>query len=316
MAVVTRVQIDVTKLLGPYSTGAALFGTEPIFGWGPGTSLASTLEFTQTFDEDRRIAQRITTTTSAGRIALQVHLSRDATSGTSGFVVCRIVDEVLLGAQQEGATFPAHDTRGNQQYGFVPYDIGGNQVGFPISLLPVGSGVGDVGLFNFEFEVEGHLIQNKPYWFVLSTTSGGKAYVAYEQTVGNVSDYALKRDPTLGWISIAGTTFRDQLVGRFRLQRNLSSAGATGYGENVSLGLTAWDPVTGRAFPFTSTIGNAQKVATVDIPTAIVARKDSRGHINIGIVCSAGAETPGSPVTVPPGFSRFDYSMKLDFKSG
>ncbi len=315
LAVVTRVRIDVTKLLGPYSTGPALNNYEPVFGWGSGTALGSSLSFVQTFDEDRRLAQRFLPQTSAGRVAIQVNLSRDATSDTTGLVVGRLVEEVLLGAQQEGATYPAHDTKNNHQYSFLPYDIGGNQVGFPIVQLPVGSTPGGTGLFNFEFELEGHILPSKAYWFVLSTTSGGKAYAAYETPLSNVNDYALKRDPLLGWISIAGTTFRDRLAGRFRLQRSLSSAGATGYGENLTLGLTAWDPATGRAYPFISTAGNSQKVAIVDIPTAIVARKDSRGHISISIVCSAGAETPGG-VTVPPRFSRFDYSMKIDFKSG
>jgi hypothetical protein len=305
----------VTKLLGKYATGRLINSAdEPNFGWGTGTVLGTSAS-TLLFNEDRRVAQRFTTTTSAGRIVLNVDLSRDASSTTDGYVVCRIVDEVLLGAQQEGATFPAHDTKSNQQYNFLNYDIGGNQVGFSISQLPVGSAGGTnqtVACF-FEFEVEGHLVPNKPYWFVLSTTSGGVAYVDYNTAVSNQSNYALTRDPTLGWVGI-GTLFRDQLAGRFRLQRNLSSAGANGYGENLSLGLTAWDPLTGRAFPFTSTAGNTQKVATADIPTAIVARKDSRGHISVAIPCSAGAES--SAPTIPIGFSRFDYSMKIDFKSG
>ncbi len=309
----------MTKLLGKQSTGPVPGGVEPVFGWGTGTALGSTFSTTTDFTEENRVAQRYLSGSSAGRTAFQVWLSRDTASSTDGFVICKIVLGIGLGLNQEIGQFPVHDTKSNFQYGFLNYDVGGNQIGFPISLLPTGSagGTGQTVLCNFEFEIEGNFAPLTPVWFVLSATSGGKCHVACDTNIfSDKSNYAMRRDSILGWVAIpgGGTLYRQQLVGRVRLQRGLSSAGEAFSGENLGSGLTAWDPLTGKAYPFTSTAGNSQKVATVDFPTAIIARKDSHGHIAVGIVCSAGAED--TSLLTPPGFSRFDYSMGVDFSSG
>jgi len=287
-------------------------------------------------------AQRFMTTISAGRLlfelpmripagsavpvgsTLDISLYNDSNSGPTGvslsgsFLPEQIIQWIsssIFSRPQPGKSDPS---------------ITGGFIHFPMSNVlqtgtdAVGGGTGNFHWFEFPQQPGKLFVPNTNYWFVMKTTSAAiNVYVGVEDASQNTTQYTYDINGNqsssttdfgdlFGYFTNNGTVFnfKNGQTSRFQVfgEKALSTTITTpAQGQSAQFYMT--EPVTGLLFPAVSLMGQDHIASEIAFKTALVARRNSQGFIDVAIPLSAGGFVSANG----DGLVRLDYTCTFDF---
>ncbi len=187
-----------------------------------------------------------------------------------------------------------------------------------------------------EFENQNLFIPGQVYWLVMKTISAnGNLYIQTKDNAVNTNGYSLPMSQSntgaagsgaANWASLATGNHTAQLVAypqkalsSITVTAKTNSVGTGGQGYGTPVNLIIYEPVSGKGYAARSVHTYEQTLSVIDFPTATIARRNSRGDVDVAFPASVGDQLPGyrSPGVGAPGgqnIARWDYTVDVQYE--
>ncbi len=203
------------------------------------------------------------------------------------------------------------------------------------------------GHFFIEIKPPTPLLPNTPYWLVLRTTSSGHSlFVQFQNDSANnhpIFWASVSKDGGSTWskgITAGGDAdntnpANSTLTMTGWIQLSLTSSGEITNANGNGGGLTVWDPYTGKAqtaqdYNYNNRrslaasdmtgLANGQIGSIIDFPTAIIARKNAVGQVDVTLTASAGGTSGmtkiGKNNPAAGAYGRWNYNCTIQYVEG
>jgi len=353
---IKRVTVTSTRILDRLYSGAANTGgiapsavaVGGIGGWDNTNTFISQIasgheeSIDPTVATKAYIAQRLiipATATSAGRILLEfgarVPAGQSFTAST--MLRCSLYTETVnyQGITPENliAFVPAlfnaaiRNSPNVYQNPYQPLGQGGN------ILIPFGNlrstgtdaeGSGQANTTYVEFENPNLFLPGQTLWLVMRTISAaGRIWITTKDNsaIGGYSEAMAKSNTGNDWSTIPNRTMYLQLIPQKALSSvtvtaTTNSVGTAGHGYGNPVNLIIYEPVSGKGYAARSVQHYEQLLSVIDFPTATIARRNSRGDVDVAFPASVGNQMPNASATSfdRQAIARWDYTTDVQYE--